>query len=127
MVPRKMREEAGMKVFIMRGFEGCLSVYKSSAFEELVNGIETLSFNEKVSRDYIRASLSSVVEIDLDKQGRMSIPTQLMKKYNITSNVVVIGVGDHFEIWNKQIYSKYEKEMNDNYENNAENVHFEQK
>ena len=71
MVPRKMRDEAGVKLFIMKGFDGALSIYKANAFEKLVSETEALPFNMKNSRDYIRATLASACEIDVDRQGRM--------------------------------------------------------
>ena len=102
MIPRKMREESGIKVFILKGFDGALSVYKSVTFEKMVQEIETLPFNLKNSRDYIRIALASACELDVDKQGRIMIPTLLINKFHIEKDVVVIGVGDHFEIWNKK-------------------------
>lgn len=123
MIPRKMRDEAGMKLFVMKGFDGALAIYKSSTFETMVNEIEKLPFNLKNSRDYIRLSLGSASEIDVDKQGRIQIPTLLMNKYNISKEVVVIGVGDHFEVWNKEIFLAYEKNVNESFESIAENLH----
>ena len=122
MVPRKMRDEAGVKLFIMKGFDGALSIYKANAFEKLVSETENLPFNMRNSRDYIRATLASAFEIDVDRQGRIQIPTTLMNKYNITKEVVVIGVGDHFEVWSKQAYDEYEKRVNDSFESIAENL-----
>ena len=122
MVPRKMRDEAGVKLFIMKGFDGALSIYKANAFEKLVNETEALPFNMKNSRDYIRATLASAYEIDVDRQGRIQIPTILMNKYNITKDVVIIGVGDHFEVWSKAMYDEYEKKVNDSFESIAENL-----
>ena len=122
MVPRKMRDEAGVKLFIMKGFDGALSIYKASAFEKLVSETEALPFNMRNSRDYIRATLASACEVDVDRQGRIQIPTTLMNKYNITKEVVVIGVGDHFEVWSKAAYEEYEKKVNESFEDIAENL-----
>ena len=122
MIPRKMREESGMKVFILKGFDGALSVYKAVTFEKMVQDIETLPFNLKNSRDYIRTALASACELDVDKQGRIMIPTLLINKFHIGKEVVVIGVGDHFEIWNKELYEKYESETSPNFEKIAEEI-----
>ncbi|MBE6141813.1 MAG: division/cell wall cluster transcriptional repressor MraZ [Erysipelotrichaceae bacterium] len=122
MVPRKMRDEAGVKLFIMKGYDGALSIYKANAFEKLVAETESLPFNMRNSRDYVRAMLASACEIDVDRQGRIQIPTTLMNKYNITRDVVIIGVGDHFEVWSKQAYEEYEKRVNDSFESIAENL-----
>ena len=106
----------------MKGFDGALSIYKANAFEKLVSETEALPFNMKNSRDYIRATLASACEIDVDRQGRIQIPTILMNKYNISKEVVIIGVGDHFEVWSKATYDEYEKKVNDSFEDIAENL-----
>ena len=124
MIPRRMREEAGVKVFILKGFDGCISIYKASTFESIVEKISTLSFNLKDSRDYIRNQLASAFEIDVDKQGRIQIPTQIMNKYGLSKEVMVIGVGDHFEVWNADKYAEYEKSVDESFENIAEHIQF---
>ena len=124
MIPRRMREEAGVKVFILKGFDGCISIYKANTFESIVEKISTLSYNLKDSRDYIRNQLASAFEIDVDKQGRIQIPTQIMNKYGLSKEVTVIGVGDHFEVWNADKYAEYEKSVDENFENIAEKIQF---
>jgi murein DD-endopeptidase MepM/ murein hydrolase activator NlpD len=58
----------------------------------------------------LRIQLSSVCDLDVDKAGRVQIPTQLLSKYNIGKQVVVIGAGDHIEVWDQATYAKYEAE-----------------
>lgn len=124
MIPSKMRGEIGSKLYILKGFDGSLSVYKSETFEKLVSEINNLPYNLRNSRDYLRLTLGSVSEMEVDRLGRIQIPTSLISKFNISKNVVVIGVGDHFEIWNKATYNEYENKVNKEYENIAENLHF---
>lgn len=121
-IPSKMREEAGSKLFILKGFDGCLSVYKSSEFEKLAKEISSLPFNLKNSRAYIRNQIASACELDVDKVGRILLPTNLVNKYNITKEVIVIGVYDHFEIWSKDIYLAYEKDVNESFEEISEQL-----
>lgn len=122
MVPRKMRDEAGIKLFIMKGYEGSLSIYKEADFERLVESLEALSYTNKNSRDYIRAILGSACELEVDKQGRIQIPTYFMNKYMINKDVIVIGAGDHFEVWNKDAYLEYEKNLDERFEDVAESL-----
>ena len=121
-IPRKMREELGTKIVILKGFEGSLSVYKEEDFARYAEEVNRLPYNKKSSRDYIRVQLSSASDCEVDKQGRTIIPPYLMKKYNIGKEVVVIGVGNHIEIWDKKEYEQYEQETNENFEANAEGI-----
>ena len=121
-IPSKFREEVGSKIYIMKGFDKSLSIYKESEFEKLSKEFDTYSFNHKTYRDYLRVRLASTFELDVDKQGRVQLPTQLLKKYNIGKEVVVIGAGDHLEVWNKSEFEAYEKEADSEFEENAENL-----
>ena len=64
--------------------------------------------------------LSSVTELVIDKVGRIQIPTQVLNKYQIGRQVMIIGVGDHFEIWDLNKFKQYESEANANFEDIAE-------
>lgn len=121
-IPSKMREEAGQKIFIMKGYDGALSIYKPEEFEKLIVRINSLKDNHKNSRDFARASLASTCELDVDKQGRVQIPSLLINKYHIGKEVVIIGVGNHIEIWDMQAYQAYENDVDNRYENIAESL-----
>ena len=121
-IPRKMREETGVKVFIMKGFDGALSIYKACEFEKLVTEFNTLPFNKKSARDYLRVQFASTCELEIDKSGRVQIPALLLEKFQIGKEVMVIGMGDHIEVWNKQAYEKYEKNAISGFESTAENL-----
>lgn len=121
-IPRKMREETGVKIFVMKGFDGALSMYKASEFEKLVKEFETLPFNKKSARDYLRVQLASVCELEIDKSGRVQLPAQLLSKFQIGKEVMVIGMGDHIEVWNQEAYAKYEKEAINAFEKTAEDL-----
>lgn len=121
-IPRKMRDELGGKIYILKGFDGALSIYPETGFKKLVNELEKLSFNHKATRNYIRTELSSTNELDVDKLGRTIIPPYLMKKYALGKEVVVLGVGDHIEVWDNKTYQKYEENANKEFEENAETL-----
>ena len=121
-IPRKMREELGSKIYIMKGFDGALAIYKEEKFVQLVEQINSLPQNLKASRDYARSQLASVCDLDVDKMGRVQIPSQLLNKYNIGKEVIVIGAGDHIEVWNVKTYEKYEQEEDAHFEEIAEHL-----
>ena len=121
-IPRKIREELGSKIYIMKGFDGALAIYKEEKFVQLVEQINSLPQNLKASRDYARSQLASVCDLDVDKMGRVQIPSQLLNKYNIGKEVIVIGAGDHIEVWNVKTYEKYEQEVDAHFEEIAEHL-----
>lgn len=121
-IPSKMRDQFSRLIYIMKGYDGALAIYKEQEFLKLVEQAEKLDFNKKNTRFYLRSQLASTCELELDKQGRVQIPTQLLNQYQIGKDVIIIGVGDHIEVWDKAIYEKYENEANENFEEIAENL-----
>ena len=121
-IPRKMREEAGVRLFIMKGFDGALSLFKEVEFERLTREFNYLPFSKKDIRAYLRIQLASACELEIDKMGRVQIPSSLLTKYQISKDVVVIGAGDHMEVWDKKTYAEYEASVNAEFENLAENI-----
>ena len=120
MIPRKMREELGYKIYIMKGLDGPLSVFTEDGFKKLQEEYQSLPFSESKVRDYLRVQFASTHEMEVDKLGRIQIPTALLNKFNISRNVIVLGIGDHIEIWDAKRYEEYESGINENFEANAE-------
>ena len=122
MIPRKMREELGFRVYIMKGYDGSLSIYNEPRYQKLVEEFENLPFNQRKNRDYLRIQFASTYEMDVDKLGRVQIPTALLNKFNISREVIVLGIGDHIEVWDQKKYAEYEASVKDEFENIAETI-----
>ena len=121
-VPKKMREELGNKIFIMKGFDGALAIYQLSAYDKVMEELQKYSFNKKENRDYLRLKLASIVDLDVDKLGRVQLPTAVVNKYHINKDVIVLGAGDHIEVWDKARYEEYMTSIEDEYEEIAERL-----
>ena len=122
MIPRKMREELGYKVYIMQGFDGALSLFAEAKYQKLVEEYSKLPFNQRKNRDYLRLQFASTYEMEVDKVGRIQIPTALLNKFNISRDVIVLGIGDHIELWDAKKYEEYENNIRDEFENIAEEI-----
>ena len=124
LIPRKLKEglSEGSNLYILKGFEGCIAVYNEDEFKKLTEECSKISFNKKNSRDYLRLVLSSVTNLVVDKVGRIQLPTPVLNKYEIGRQVMIIGVGDHFEIWDLNKFNIYQAEANENFEQIAESL-----
>lgn len=121
-IPSRMKDQVGSVLFIMKGFDGCISVYKEEDFQNKMNELRKLPFNELDSRDYIRAELSSVVDLEVDDAGRILLPKRVLQSYNIGKQIMIVGMLDHFEIWDLDAWTKYIDEKNKLYEEKANNL-----
>ena len=70
----------------------------------------------------LNTNIKSGEEITLDKVNRIQIPASILAKYHIGHSVALLGVGDHFEIWDLKAYQEYEKQALEEFEDVAENL-----
>lgn len=109
LLPSKLLESAeSMEFYILRGFDGCLSVYGKKAFEKLLNELQQMDYKDEESRAYIRMVSSSIQPLPLDSHNRVLLGKQTLDEYRIGKDITIIGVLDHFEIWDSLAYSSYQ-------------------
>lgn len=122
MIPRKMREFLSNKLFMLKGYDGAISVYEEGSFLKLMEKLNEMSYTKKDTRSFLRTQLANTFELEVDKLGRVQIPTQIINKFHIGKEVVVLGAVDHIEIWDKQVFENYQQEAEENFEEVAENL-----
>ena len=121
-VPSKLRSQCGNTLYILQGYDGALSIYKEDEYLKMIEKVNSLPFNIRKNRDFIRTQLATTCELEIDKQGRIQLPTQLLNKYSIGKDIVFIGVGNHIELWDKKFYLEYEAKALEDFEKNAEEI-----
>lgn len=109
-IPSKYREELGEKFMITKGMDGCLYVLPEHSFRKLTDELSTLPLSVKDSRALVRYFSGGAVDGELDKQGRVLIPTSLREYAGFEKDVVLVGVLDKIEVWSKD---KWENASND--------------
>jgi MraZ protein len=91
------------------GLEGCIAVYSMDQWENFLGKLRRLRSNRKDVRRYLRIVFSSASESQLDKQGRMSIPQELLLDAKIEKEVRIIKLQDRIELWNPEAFKKYKE------------------
>lgn len=107
-LPKKIRSELdSVEVVLTRGFESCIFGYqKSTWLGQAEKQLEIPIFEEK-GRNLRRYIFSGAVTAEIDKLGRILVPVNLKEYAKIKSEVMVIGAGDHFEIWDLAKWKEY--------------------
>lgn len=121
-IPSKMRDEVGSKLYLIKGFEGCISLYKEEDFQKYISKIQSLPYEKSKVRKYTRLLLSSVVELNIDRQGRMLIPVKTLKEYKIGDRAMILGEIDHIEIRDLESWNSYKEESSKDFELDAESL-----
>ena len=75
--------------------------------EKLSESIDSLGpFDDK--RDYFATSvLSESINLNFDSEGRVSIPEKLLNHAKIKSNIVFVGLGKVFHMWDPNIFKNF--------------------
>jgi len=106
-VPPSLLVEGETQIYLLKGFEGCISMYSEESFNKLVDKLEGMDFLDENSRAYIRLVSASIVPMKLDAHGRITLGKAILEDYGISDKVTLIGVLDHFEIWDTDSYARY--------------------
>lgn len=121
-MPSKLREDIGEKFIVTKGLDKCLFAYSKSEWRNFEEKLKTLPLTNKNARDFVRFFLSGAIECEIDKQGRFLIPSNLRSYANIDKEIVIIGVGNRVEIWNRESWTSYSSEENISADEIAENM-----
>lgn len=122
-LPAKWRQELAGEVVVTAGQERCLFVMTQEAFGRRAAQLEHYSSDQKTNRDYKRMFFSMASEEGVDKAGRMSIPAGLRRFAGLESKeVVLIGVSDRAEIWDRSSWESYRESVEDAYAQIAEEL-----
>jgi MraZ protein len=105
-IPAKFREELGSAFYAARPLDKapCVAIYTNESWQDVIDSIRERPRED--AYDIKRNILPSAFPIEMDKQGRVKIPQPLLKYAGLEndSEVIVIGIDDTAEIWNKTIW-----------------------
>lgn len=94
-------------VFMTPGTDGSLDLYSPGEFQELVQRIHARSSATEDGRAFRRLFYAQAQRVEIDRQGRFRIPSDLMELASLSGEVMLVGVGDHMELWNPQQWKTY--------------------
>jgi MraZ protein len=122
-LPAKFREAFAGGVVVTRGLDGCLYAYTQRDWQQLVDTrLAELDQLSPDGRRIFRHFFSAATLAELDKQGRVMIPPALMRTANLDREVVVAGVYDRLEIWDRAAWRKQMDEVEGSAEDVAERL-----
>ena len=109
-IPVKYRDGLGETFVVTRGIDGCLFFYTENEWQAIMNKLNELRMTNKKAREFTRFLLGGATEVELDSQGRILVPAFLREYADLEKEVILIGMGNHIEVWSKV---KYEQVMSD--------------
>jgi MraZ protein len=103
--------------------DGCLYVFPRDEWEASVEArLAELDPLSKEGRLMQRYFYSGAAEADPDKQGRVMVPSALAEHAGLGRDVVIAGVRDHLEIWDRAKWREHVREIEGSAEHVAERL-----
>ncbi|MFH1648276.1 MAG: division/cell wall cluster transcriptional repressor MraZ [Patescibacteria group bacterium] len=102
-LPKRLRDQiTGDEIILSKGFEKCIFIYdREDWVVEAQKNVEN-PISDSKTRDLKRYMYSGSSETAIDAQGRVVIPTNLKEYAELTKSSIVIGAGDHIEVWSPE-------------------------
>jgi len=110
-VPKRLREqfdeEKLKSLFVAPGTEDSLVLYSPKSFTRIAEQLAERMSNRAEVRNYKRLFYARAEEVPLDGQARIRIPDRLVTLARLSRDVVLLGVHDHVEIWERELWQKF--------------------
>ncbi|MBP6946316.1 MAG: division/cell wall cluster transcriptional repressor MraZ [Candidatus Paceibacterota bacterium] len=110
-LPARFRKELGKTVIVTRGLDHCLFVFSVTSWKKLAEKFSQLSIGSSDTRGFNRFMLAGAVEADVDSAGRILIPDYLKDFATLKTDVVLAGVNDRIEVWDKKRWASYKEQI----------------
>ncbi len=100
-IPSKFRELLGEEFIVTKGLDGCLFVFPQNEWLAFEEKLRALPLTQKGARQFTRFFVAGATPCELDKQGRILLPSTLREFAGLDKDVVLAGMLNRIEIWSK--------------------------
>lgn len=107
-LPARFRDALADGVVLTRGLDTCVDVYARADWNALAEAkLGRLDPFSKEARELKRFFFAAASVAELDRQGRVLVPPALNRRARLGREVVVAGVHDHLEIWDRAAWADH--------------------
>ncbi len=111
-IPTRFRTAFSSGTVLAKTPEPCVAIWTPETNEAIIE--RALSGLNPMGAEYRKASRffqGNSFEVDLDASGRVTLPSALITHAGIEKDVVVVGVGDHLEVWARQRWQQEQEAL----------------
>jgi len=107
-LPARCREALAGGLVLARGLDGQIDVYPRTAWDSAVQSrLAELDPLSREARQLRRFFFAGAADTEPDRQGRVLVPVPLVRHAGLAKDVVIAGVDDHLEIWDRQAWTEH--------------------
>lgn len=120
-LPSRFRSEFMDGFMMTKGLERCVFVFTKDGWQKFLDKSEASPTMEE-ARSFDRVLIGGAHSDTPDKQGRVGIPSYLRDYAKLDKEVVVVGLKDRLEIWNKENWEEYISLAEEKYAESAKSL-----
>lgn len=94
-------------------FDTCIAAYPIKAWQQIEHNLLSKGNSDRRFREYARLISAHAVESPVDSQGRILVPPQLRDAAQLRRDVMIVGVLDKIEIWNRERWAQFNAQDRD--------------
>jgi MraZ protein len=122
-LPARFRDNLVEGVVLAMGLDSNVDIYPRAAWDHLVEArIAPLDPLSHEARDLRRFFFAGAAYESVDKQRRVLVPQNLREHGSLGREVVIAGVFDHLEVWNRETWAERLKGVGGSASNAAERL-----
>jgi MraZ protein len=125
-IPKPLRDALTQSentvLYVAPGTDGSLALYTDTALSAMATQLGQGSPNSQDVRAFGRLFYAQAQPAEMDRQGRIRVPTELAQLVGLGREIVLLGVCDHLEIWDRGRWDAYLASKQPQYDSIAENA-----
>lgn len=108
-LPKRIKEQLGevTQLFVTPGPDRTLWIYTRDELERLSANLDKTPATDAEARVFRRLFFAQMEEVEVDRSNRILIPDRLVQFAGLEHEVVLLGVRDHLELWNANLWQSY--------------------
>lgn len=114
-----LKERSSSEAFILTTYDNCIVGYPEPQWQEIEEKFSKLRNSSRKIRDFRRLFLGGAEKQTLDVQGRVRISRAHIEYAKLDHEIVVLGQGEHFEIWDQ---SRFKALLEQNFDDVADEL-----
>lgn len=109
-LPSAFREQLEEGLVMTIGLDHCLTVHPRPDWARVVDGLRALRTTDRRERQFSRMITASAHKGELDRQGRVTIPSRLREYAGLAKDVTVVGADARIELWDTPSWERYREQ-----------------
>jgi MraZ protein len=112
-LPEIWRKSISGTVYLTQGFDQNLLILTEGTFREIYLQLTSLNIADPLVRLLSRMFLGKASPMEVDKNGVITLPVNLMEYANLSNEFFIVGQGDYLEVWSPDQWQQQQVQIND--------------